>query len=117
MELKDGLLGDVPTFMVSGSLDQTTCEALRTALHKRLESGYNIIFLDVSGISHMDDAGLAVLVDWVQALRGRGWLGIIAPDTALRDLLASVGLLTHPNVRVFETQHAARIVTQERQST
>ncbi len=117
MELKDAVLGDVPMLVATGSVDQSTCDVLRTALHRRLESGYNIIFLDLSDVTDMDSAGFAVLSTWVQALRGRGWLGIIGPNATIRRVLEGAGFLGHPNVRVFETRHAALIVTGERQST
>jgi anti-anti-sigma factor len=117
VELKDAVLGDVPMLVATGSVDHTTRGALETALRQRLEARYNIVFLDLSGVTDMDDAGVSVLADWVQALRGRGWLGVIGPNAAIRSLLDREGLLTHPNVRVFETRHAALIVTSERQST
>jgi anti-anti-sigma factor len=117
MELKDAVLGDVPMLVVTGSVDQTTCGVLQTALDQRLEARHNIVFLDLGDVTSMDSAGVSVLSTWVQALRGRGWLGIIGPNVDIRHLLEGGGLLPHPNVRVFETRHAALIVTGERQST
>jgi anti-anti-sigma factor len=117
MQLKDAVLGDVPMIVASGSVDQGTCGALQAALNQRLEARHNIVFLDISDVTQMDNAGLSVLVTWVQALGGKGWLGIIGPDVNVRPLLEGEGLLAHPNVRVFETRHAALIVTGERQST
>ena len=117
MELRDAVLGDVRMLVATGSVDQSTCGALHAALYQRLEARHNIVFLDLSDVTHMDSAGLSVLVTWVQALRGRGWLGIIGPNVDLRRLLEGEGLLAHPNVRVFETRHAALMITGERQST
>jgi anti-anti-sigma factor len=117
MELKDAVLGDVPMLMAAGTIDHSTCGALEAALRQRLEARHNIVFLDLSEVTHVDGAGLSVLLDWVQALRGRGWLGLIGPTVEVRRLLGDEGLLVHPNVRVFETRQAALIVTGERQST
>ena len=117
MELKDALLGDVPTLIAIGSVDETTCAALETALRERLEARHNIVFLDLSEVDHMDRAGASVLAAWVKALGGKGWLGIIGPKADVRLVLETEGLLPHPNVRLFETRHAARMVTGERQST
>jgi anti-anti-sigma factor len=117
MELIDAVLGDVPMLVATGSVDRSTCAVLQAALQQRLEARYNIVFLDLSDVSHIDSAGLSVLVAWVQALRGRGWLGVIGPNVDIRGLLEGAGLLPHPNVRVFETRHAALMVTGERQST
>ncbi len=117
MELRDAVLGDVPMLVASGPVDKDTCGVLRAALRERLEARYNIVFLDLSGVTRMDGSGVSVLADWVQALGGKGWLGIIAPGDDIRRLMAGEGLLAHPNVRLFETEHAARVVTGERQST
>jgi len=117
MELRSGLLGDVPMLVTDGTIEEATCGALREALHRWLEARHNIVFLDLTNVTLVDRAGLSVLLDWVQALGGRGWLGVIAPSADVRRFLEDEGLLTHPNVRVFETIQAARVVTGERQST
>ncbi len=117
MELKDGVLGDVPMLVAAGAIDHSTCGVLEAALRQRLEARHNIVFLDLSDVTHMDNAGLSVLLDWVQALGGRGWLGLIGATGDVRRLLDDEGLLVHANVRVFETRQAALMVTGERQST
>jgi len=117
MELKDAVLGDVPMLVANGTVDRSTCGVLEAALHQRLESRHNMVFLDLSNVTDMDSAGLSVLLTWVQALHGRGWLGLIGPNVGVRLLLEGEGLLVHPNVRVFETRQAALVVTGERQST
>jgi anti-anti-sigma factor len=117
MELRDAVLGDVPMLVAAGTIDQSTCGVLQAALHQRLEARHNIVFLDLGDVTDMDGAGLSVLVSWVQALRGRGWLGVIGPNADVRRLLEGEGLIPHPNVRFFETRQAALVVTGERQST
>jgi anti-anti-sigma regulatory factor len=86
-------------------------------LQQRLEARHNIVFLDLSNTISMDSAGVSVLGAWVQALGGKGWLGVIAPNLDIRRLLEGAELLGHPNVRVFETRQAAQVATGERQST
>ncbi len=117
MELKSAVLGDVPMLVASGAIDRDTCGSLQSALDKLVEARHNIVFLDLGEVTYMDSAGLSVLVDWVQALRGRGWLGVIGPSAVIRGLLEGAGLVGHPNMRLFETRHAALISTGERQST
>jgi anti-anti-sigma factor len=117
MEVRDGVLGDVPMLVATGGIDQDTCVVLQAALNRLFEARYNVIFLDFSGVPMMDNAGLAVLVGGVRALRGRGWLGVIGANVDVRRLLESEGLLVHPNVRVFENRQAALVVTGERAST
>ena len=117
MELTDALLGDVPMLVATGTIDQSTCGVLHAALRRRLESRHNIVFLDLSNVTRMDGAGLSVLLAWVQALHGRGWLGVIGPNVDVRRFLEGEGFLVHPNVRVFETRQTALVATGERQST
>jgi anti-anti-sigma factor len=117
MDLTTAVLGDVPMLVGTGVVDGSACGSLQSALDGLAEARHNIVFLDLINVTYMDRAGLSVLLAWVQALRGRGWLGIIGPDSDIRRLLESEGLLVHPNVRVFETRHAALVATGERQST
>jgi len=117
MRLTSGLLGDVPMFALEGALGETTCGALETALKQLLDARHNIVFLDLTDVTRIDRAGLSVLLDWVQALGGKGWMGLIAPSVDVRSFLEREGFLTHPNVRLFDTRQAARVATGERQST
>ncbi len=117
MRLTDGILGDIPMIVTAGTIDHGTCGDLQAALRRWTEARHNIVFLDLTDVIQMDDAALSVLVDWVQALRGRGWLGVIGAADGVRRLLEDAGLLAHPNVRTFETRQAARVATGERQST
>ena len=117
MELKEAVLGDVPALVPVGSVDHDSSELLRAALHRWLDSGYNLVFLDLSATVELDESGVSVLVGWVQALKGRGWLGVIAPNPDVHAALERAGLTTHANVRMFETTHQARMITGERQST
>jgi anti-anti-sigma factor len=117
MEITSAVLGDVPLLVATGVLDRDTCGSLKTALERLTASRHNIVFLDLDKVTYMDSAGLSILSTWVQALRGRGWLGVIGPKANIRRLLEGEGLLGHANVRVFETREAARVATGERQST
>ncbi|NLO28543.1 MAG: STAS domain-containing protein [Actinobacteria bacterium] len=117
MELTDALLGDIPMIVAAGTIDQRARDGLQTALRKWTEARHNIVFLDLTEVTQMDEVALPVLADWVEALHGRGWLGVISPADGVRRLLEDKGLLAHPNVRTFETRQAARMATGERQST
>jgi anti-anti-sigma factor len=116
-ELKSAVLGDIPMLVATGVMDRDASAYLQTALDRLTAARHNIVFLDLNNVTYMDSDGLSVLLTWVQALRGKGWLGIIGPNVTIRRLLEGEGLLRHPNVRVFETTHAALVVTGERQST
>ena len=100
-----------------GAIDKGTCAVLKAALDRLFEARYNVIFLDFGSVPTIDSAGLSVLDGGVQALHGRGWLGVIGPNADVRRLLEDGGLLGHPNVRVFQNRQAALVVTGERAST
>lgn len=117
MELGNAVLGDTPMLVATGAIDESTCGILQAALDKKYESGHNVIFLDFSNVSHIDSAGLSVLVAGVRALHGRGWLGVIAPNVEIHRLMEIEGLIGHPNVRVFKNRQAALVATGERAST
>lgn len=117
MELNNAVLGDVPMLVLTGAVDQESCSQLEAALDGLFRARHNIIFVDLCGVAHLDSAGLAVVVAGVKALGGRGWLGMIGPNTGVRDSLESAGLIGHPNVLVFENRHAALMITGQRQST
>jgi anti-anti-sigma factor len=117
MELKDGLLGDVPMVATIGSLDESTCGALEAALRERLEARFNIVFLDMSEVTFIDAAGVAVLKAWVRSLGGKGWLGVIGPNDEVRKTLETEELIPNGNVLMFEDRNEARMITGQRQST
>ena len=117
MELTTAVLGDIPMLVATGVVDRDTCGPLQSALDSLTEARHNIVFLDLNDVTCVDSAGFSVLLTWVQALHGRGWLGVIGPRANIRRILEAEGFLRHPNVRVFETRHAALIATGERQST
>ena len=117
MELRNAALGDVPMLVATGDIDHSTCGVLREALDKWLQSGFHIVFLDLSEVVHMDSGGISVLVAAAQALRRGGWVGVVGPNADIRGLLESAGLLVDPNFRVFDTRQAARVVTGDRAST
>ena len=117
MELTNAVLGDIPMLVAAGDMDRDACGSLRSALGGLTEARHNIVFLDLGDVTCMDSAGLSVLLAWVRALHGRGWLGVIGPSANIRRILEDEGFLGHPNVRVFLTRHAALVATGERQST
>ena len=91
--------------------------AARADLAQLVEARHNMVFLDLGNVTRIDSAALSVLLAWVQALHGQGWLGVVGPSAGIRRLLLDAGLIGHPNVRVFGTRQEARIATGERQST
>lgn len=83
--------------VLEGELDSDSTERLRALLDDRMVSGHRLE-LDLSGVTHVSAAALAVLVGTHRKLRDRrGVLVLCAPSLAVQKVLRVSGL--H---RVFE---------------
>ena len=117
MQVTSAVLGDIPMIVATGTMDRDTCGALQSALDGLIAARHNVFFLDLSGVSCLEEDGVSVIRAGVQALGQRGWIGLIGMSADVRRLLDTDGLLASPRIRVFEHTHAARIATGERAST
>jgi anti-anti-sigma factor len=117
MDIRNAALGDTPLLEARGDIDHSTCATLQSALDELFQSGHHVVFVDLHDVTYIDSGGLSVLLAGVRTLRGKGWLGVIAPNSNVRRLLEIVGLLVDPAFRVFDTKQAALAVMAERQST
>jgi len=110
-------LGVAPLLEVRGDIDHNTCGAIEVAVNEALETGNDIVLLDVSEVTYIDSGGLSVLLSAVRTLRNRGWLGVISPNANVRRLLEIVGLLVDPTFRVFVDRSEAEDSLPERVTT
>ena len=86
-------------------------------LERRFKSGHNILFLDLSekwAGSMRRTGGLGF---GRSGLRRERLVGLIAPNTDVHAALEAEGLVPHPQIRLFATRQAARMITGERAST
>jgi anti-sigma B factor antagonist len=117
MDIRSAAIGDTPLLEARGDIDHSTCAVLQAALDDLLERRHNVMFIDLHQVAYIDSGGLSVLLSAVRSLRGKGWLGVIAPNQNVRRLLEIVGLLVDPSFRLFDSKQAAYAVLAERQST
>lgn len=117
MDIRSAAIGDTPLLEARGDIDHGTCADLQAALNDVFERRHHVVFIDLHDVSYIDSGGLSVLLSAVRSLRGKGWLGVIAPNANVRRLLEIVGLLVDPSFRVFDSKQAAFNVLAERQST
>ena len=117
MELKDGSLGFVPTLTIIGDIDQDGCKVLDSEIEKLFESCFNVIFLDFTGVTYIDEKGFAIIHRAVKALGSKGWFGLIGLNDYLKPLFENEGLFTSPRIRVFKDRQAAQFATGDRAST
>jgi anti-sigma B factor antagonist len=83
---------DVTVVSVSGEIDMLSAPALRTYVTTNLgDSG--TFLLDLSGVSFLGSAGLAVLVEAAQESRTRAvTFGVVAADRAVTRPIVATGL-------------------------
>lgn len=82
LEVRDG----VP--QVRGTLDFSTVSALWEQGLALFRDGSGDIRLDVSAVDRIDSAGVALLVEWMRLVRGRGGdFSITGAPPAMKDLI------------------------------
>jgi anti-sigma B factor antagonist len=84
--------GDVTVVSVSGEVDMVSAPALRAAVNANLVDNGKLV-LDLSGVSFLGSAGLAVLVEAAQQSRSRAVaFGVVAADRAVTRPIVATGL-------------------------
>lgn len=71
---------------LGGRLTFETCTRLYHSMEKQLESGETVKQIDLSTVSEVDSAGLALLLEWqaVSKLSGNSLVLTSAPDSLLQ---------------------------------
>jgi anti-anti-sigma factor len=77
------------------------------------DSGSATFSLDLTDVTFMDAAGIALIFDLAERCSDGDCLGIICPrQTPVRRLLELAGLTRHETLRVFDSEEEARKATQ-----
>ncbi|HKJ08559.1 MAG TPA: STAS domain-containing protein, partial [Gammaproteobacteria bacterium] len=63
--------GDTGGVKVVGQLTFATVPAMVNALHDRIRDADGTLEIELSGVTHSDSAGLALLVEWLRQARRR----------------------------------------------
>lgn len=91
---------------VSGRVDSMNASELGVALANEIDSGRNLLVLDLAGVDYMSSAGLRELVNSLKrAKRSTGDLRLAQPSERVREVLEMAGLDTI--FQIFETQTEA----------
>jgi anti-sigma B factor antagonist len=80
---------NVATFKVSGQLDASTENVLRTNLQQAINAGADRLVVETSGLQFMDSSGLAVLLG---AARNISHLELRHPSDVIHRLITIAGL-------------------------
>jgi anti-anti-sigma factor len=107
MEVVQAFLSGVPLIRVAGDIDHDTSAALEAAVKKSLTLDHGRLLLDLEACPYIDSGGLAVILDAVSAVQGRGWVGVLHPNADVSRLLEMVGLPAREGFVIFPDEAAA----------
>ena len=107
MEFANSQMGQAPMITVDGECDHGNTEALRTAVAQALSADTDAILIDLEKCTYIDSGGISILLGAVRHMRGRGWLGALAPNDNVRRLFEIVGLAVDPGFRIFADRDEA----------
>ncbi|MBB5478884.1 STAS domain-containing protein [Micromonospora parathelypteridis] len=104
LSTRQGRIGTVVE--VAGDLDMSTTPELRDQLRKLVESGAQVVVVDLTGVGFMDSSGLGVLVVAYKDLRERnGRLALAGVSEPVRTVLSITSV--DRVIGIFETVHDA----------
>ncbi len=101
-------LEGTPLLKLDGDVDHSNCGTLEKALEAVIGPQTQAVLLDLESVDYIDSGGLSVILATLRQLRGRGWLGAIAPNGNVTRLLEIVGLLVDPDFRLFADRDEAK---------
>lgn len=92
---------------VVGEVDHSSVHELRTPLLELVHGGVRRIILDLTHVTYIDSAGIAVLYTAVEELPEGGWIGLLNVGPNTERILTLAGLPSQPSVRVFHDRRSA----------
>lgn len=113
VQLASSQLAQVPLIVIEGACDHGSVETLRAAVGEALSADPPAILLDLENCTYIDSGGISVLLSVVRQLRGRGWLGVLAPNENVHRLLEIVGLTVDAGFRVFDRRDDASLALEK----
>jgi anti-sigma B factor antagonist len=113
VQLASSQLAQVPLIIIDGECDHGGAATFRAAVAEALSANTPTILLDLENCTYIDSGGISVLLGAAHRLRGRGWLGVLAPNDNVRRLLEIVGLTVDTGFRVFDNRADASHALEE----
>ena len=101
MDVLEDTLSGVPLLRVSGYVDHLTAPALEGAVARALKMSDFRVLVDLTDCGYLDSGALSVLLHALRQVQGKGWLGVIGPDSNLLRLFEIVGLTSSKWFRLF----------------
>jgi anti-anti-sigma factor len=113
VQLASSQLAQAPLIVIDGECDHRSAETLHAAVGEALSADPPAILLDLEKCTYIDSGGISVLLGMIRRLRGRGWLGVLAPNDNVRRLLEIIGLTVDAGFRVFDHRDDASLALEE----
>ena len=107
MEVRESSLSGLPVLTVTGDVDHLTVQGLEASVQKTLGANGKCLLVDLADCPYLDSAGLSVLLCAVREVKGKGWVGVIAPRPNLVRLFEIVGLNSDPDFHIFSSPDEA----------
>lgn len=105
----DTIQGQWPTLKVGGEIDLSNIDDLRTAIDNALSRSPMGFIVDLTGISYIDSAGVAVIIGaYRRVSKAGGILAVVKPlHEGVRRVLDLIGLHMLPNIVVTDDRSEA----------
>ncbi len=105
----DTIQGQWPTLKVGGEIDLSNIDDLREAIDNAISRSPTGFIVDLSDISYIDSAGVAVIIGAYRRIsKAGGILSIVMPrHHGVRRVLDLIGLRMLPNIALTEDLNAA----------
>ena len=100
-------LAGVPLLTVTGEVDHLPAPALERSVQTAFLINGMRLLVDLAGCQYLDSGGLSVFLYALREVKGKGWLGVIAPSGNLLRLFEITGLTADPDFRVFASSEEA----------
>jgi anti-anti-sigma factor len=82
-------------------VDHLSAQDLEECVQDSLRTDGPHLLLDLGQCPYLDNGGLSVLLQAVLEVRGKGWIGLVAPSRNLLRIFEISGFTADPDVRVF----------------
>ena len=107
LEVLKTALSGVPVLKVTGDVDHLSGALLEKCVQDTLRTNGTRLLVDLADCPYIDSGGVSVLLHAVRAVRGKGWIGVVAANRNLLRIFEITGLIADPDFRLFANSDEA----------
>ena len=101
VEIVPYTLGEIPMLSLAGDFDRTAVPEFSERAEQALGTDGARLLLQLTDCSYIDSGGIGCLLELLQRVRNRGWVGLLGPNPDVLRLFEMVGLTLDPHFRIF----------------